>query len=159
MTLFLELAWKIDRYGPDVQRDFLRDFYRQQFGRKHGDDIADLKREYFRLCAIRKPETLGWNTVYPTKPVRDTSDWTPDQATRFVANWRVLAERADDMANRLPTEQRPAYFELVQYPAAAGAAMAEKMLAPDRDRAVVAYDHIQQLTRSTTTSSTENGGT
>jgi len=146
VTLFLELAWNVDRYGPDVSRAFLRDFYREQFGEKHADEIADVKREYFRLCAIRKPEHLGFNTVYPNKPV-GPSDWSAEEAKQFVDDWLAVARRAEAIANDLAPDQRPAYFQLVQYPAAAGAAMAEKMLAPTHDRAVAAYERIQQLTR------------
>jgi hypothetical protein len=141
MTLFLELAWQADRYGPDVARAFLRDFYIEQFGPDHGDAIADVKREYFRLCAVRKPETLGWNTVYPNTPVRD-GEWSDEQAARFVEQWQDVARRTDEIAARLAPEQRPAYFELVQYPADAAAAMARKMIYAERSRRLAAHGDL-----------------
>jgi lysophospholipase L1-like esterase len=166
MTLFLELAWKIDRYNAaDISTAFLRDFYAEQFGERHGDAIADVKREYFRLCAIRKPEHMGFNHVYPNAPVRDSEfshDSGNDEAMRFVEQWLAVAKRADDIAGRLAPDQRPAYFQLVQYPVGAAAAMAEKMICAERsrllaargdraadgfaDRAAAAYHRIEELT-------------
>jgi hypothetical protein len=166
MSLFLEVAWKVDRYGADVSRVFLRDFYTDQFGPAHADAITDVKREYFRLCAIRKPETFGWNTVYPNTPVRDgefSHDPENDEAMQLVGQWRGIALRAEAIAPQLAKEQRPAYFQLVQYPAAAGAAMVEKMILAERsrllaargdaaanrfaDRAEAAMKRIEELTR------------
>lgn len=165
-TLFLELAWKVDRYGPGVQKQFLGDFYTEQFGAQHGQAIAAVMDEYFRLCAIRKPETLGWNTVYPTKPIRDTefSHEPPnDEAGRHVEAWLNLDRRASAIEPLLPEPARPAYFQLVHYPVAAAAAMAEKMLLAEKsrllaargdarantfaDRAEAAFARIGQLTQ------------
>lgn len=137
MTLFLKLAWDIKRYGPDVQRAFLRDFYAEQFGEEHADAIAKLKDEYFRLCAIRRPEHMGFNRVYPNTPVQN-SDWSHapenDEASRLLERWLELARRAEAVASELPRESRDAYFQLVEYPACAGAAMAEKMILAEKAR-------------------------
>ncbi len=137
MTLFLRLAWDIKRYGPDVQRTFLRDFYAQQFGEEHGGAIAKLKDEYFRLCAIRRPEHLGFNRVYPNTPVQN-SDWShmleSDEASRLLGRWLELTRRAKALASALPARSREAYFQLVEYPASAGAAMAEKMILAEKAR-------------------------
>jgi lysophospholipase L1-like esterase len=141
-TLFLKLAWDVHRHGPNVQQTFLRDFYAQQFGAEHADAIADLKDEYFRLCAIRRPEHMGFNRVYfkgvtSNTPVQD-SDWSHapenDEASRLLARWLELARRAEGQAHKLPRELRDAYFQLVEYPARAGAAMAEKIILAEKAR-------------------------
>jgi hypothetical protein len=71
--------------------------------------------------------------------------------------------RARAIRDQLTPEQRPAYFQLVQYPVAAAAAMAEKIICAERsrqfaargdraaagpfaDRAVAAYRRIEELT-------------
>src|SRR2546426_11855643 len=100
-TLFLQLAWSADSYGPDVARSFLHDFYAEQLGAEHANAIADVKREYFRLCAVRKPETLGWNRSYPNTPVRDgtfSHHADDDEAMRFVEQWLDVARRANEIA-------------------------------------------------------------
>jgi hypothetical protein len=138
MTLFLALAWDVNRYGADVQRAFLRDFYTQQFGKDHADPIADVRDEYFRLCAIRKPETMGFNRTYAGRPVSSTpvadSDWTEEESSRLLTRWMDLSRRSESLAARLPKASRDAYFQLVEYPACAGAAMAEKMIVAEQAR-------------------------
>lgn len=127
ITLFLEMAWDIERYGADVQQIFLREFFTTQFGQKHAGQIAELKDEYFRLCAIRRPEHMGFNRVYPDTPVQD-SGWPKEKVERFLDRWQTLAQRTEAFAKELPQESQAAYFQLVEYPARAGAAMAEKIL-------------------------------
>jgi hypothetical protein len=161
MTLFLQMAWDMKRYAtPDVQQKFLRDFYAQQFGQKQAEAIAKLKDEYFRLCAIRRPEHMGFNRVYfskatPNNPVQN-SDWSPDESQRLLDRWLELSLRAEAMASKLPPEARGAYFQLVEYPACAGAAMAEKLIAAEKARltgsvklgrrAEAAFKRIEELT-------------
>jgi Glycosyl hydrolase family 115/Gylcosyl hydrolase family 115 C-terminal domain len=169
ITLFLKLAWDIKHYGLDVQRTFLRDFYTQQFGEEYGEQIAALKDEYFRLCAIRRPEHMGFNRVYfsrdvPNNPVQN-SDWSSDESQRILNRWLELARRAEALAGELPQESRDAYFQLVEYPACAGAAMAEKMIQAEKARltgsdelaqqAEAALHCIEQLTKRY---NTQNGG-
>jgi hypothetical protein len=132
-TLFLQLAWDINSYGPDVSKRFLHDFYAEQFGAEHADAIAEMMGEYFRLASIRKPETLGFNTTYPTTKVRD-SDWTAEERMRRLVDYLNLALKAEAQESKLAAEAHPAYFELVLYPIAAAAAMNEKMICAEESR-------------------------
>lgn len=143
MTFFLDLAWNIDHYGPDVQRAFLRDFYTEQFGAEHADEIAAVRDEYYRLCAIRRPEHMGFNQVYPDTPVQD-SGWSPEQVSGFLERWRDVAQRASAIGTKLPARLKDAYFELVEYPARGGAAMAEKILFAERARQTGSQEYAQQ---------------
>jgi hypothetical protein len=142
MTLFLRLGWNVKRYGPDVQRKFLRDFYAEQFGSQHADAIAELKDEYFRLCAVRRPEHMGFNRTYPNTPVQD-SYWSNVEASRFLERWRQLARGAETLARKLPVESRDAYFQLVEYPARAGAAMAAKLILAEEARLTGSREQAQ----------------
>ena len=137
MTLFLRMAWNVKRYGPNVQRRFLRDFYTEQFGREHADEISGIKDEYFRLCAVRRPEHMGFNRTYPNTPVQD-SYWSHaprgGESSRLLVRWKELARRAEVFSAQLPVNLRDAYFQLVEYPARAGAAMAEKTILAEKAR-------------------------
>ncbi len=164
MTLFLKLAWDINRYGQDVQRKFLRDFYAAQFEEEHAEAIACLSDEYFRLCAIRRPEHMGFNRVYSGGKVKNTpvqnSNWSHapenDEAQALLDRWLKLARSAEALAGKLPLESRDAYFQLVEYPACAGAAMVEKFILAEKarlfgsdelaQRAEAALRRIEQLT-------------
>ena len=74
----------------------------------------------------------------------------------MLERWQDLARRAEAMAANLPASARPAYFQLVEYPACAGAAMAEKMIVAEQARrsgskdlaarAEAALRRIEQLT-------------
>ncbi len=143
MTFFLQLAWNIDAYGPDAQRAFLRDFYRRQFGAEHADEIAALRDEYYRLCAIRRPEQMGFNGVYPDTPVQN-SGWSPEEVAQFLARWRKVAQDAKAIRAKLPARLHEAYFELVEYPACGGAAMAEKILLAEKARQTGSQEFAQQ---------------
>jgi hypothetical protein len=155
MTLFLQMAWKIDRYGEDVQRAFLRDFYGQQFGAEQAQEIAAVRDEYYRLSAIRRPEHMGFNRVYPDTPVQD-SGWSPAESSSFLDRWRHVERRARAVGARLPARARDAYFQLVEYPVSGGAAMAEKILLAEKARltgskgdsrmAEAAFKRIERLT-------------
>jgi hypothetical protein len=132
-----------------------------------------LKDEYFRLCAIRRPEHMGFNRVYfnrvtPNTPVQD-SYWSHapgnDEAARLLDRWLNLARRAEELADKLPRESRDAYFQLVEYPTRVGAAMAEKIIMAEKARltgsdelarrAEAALRRIEQLTERY---NTQNGG-
>lgn len=147
ISLFFRMAWRIDRYGPDVQERFLRDFLTAQFGSGFSDRIAALKDEYYRLCAIRRPEHLGFNRTFPKTPVHD-SEWShapgDDEAGGILSRWQSLAQRTAALASELPADSRDSYFELVEYPAMAGAAMAEKMILAEKARLSGSKDLAQR---------------
>ncbi len=159
ITLFLEMAWDIDRYGPDVQQEFLSDFYAGQFGERYADRMAAVQDEYYRLCVIRRPEHFGFNHTFPNTPVQN-SDWSHapenDEAGRILDRWQALAQRAEAIADELPAESHDAYFQLIEYPACAGAALAEKRILAEKarlsgstdlaQRAEAAFERIQKLT-------------
>jgi hypothetical protein len=79
-----------------------------------------------------------------------------DEAAQLLERWLNLARRAEAVADKLPRESRDAYFQLVEYPARAGAAMAEKMILAEKARltgseefvrrAEAALRQIEQLT-------------
>jgi len=137
MTLFFQMAWNARRYGPDVQGKFLEEFHASQFGSSYSRPIADIKDEYYRLCAIRRPEHLGFNRTFPKTPVQD-SEWSHgpenDEAGRILGRWESLGKRAEALGKELPEEYRDAYFQLVEYPVCSGAAMAEKMILAEKAR-------------------------
>ncbi len=148
LTLFMRLAWDIEAYGPDVQRTFLRDFYTQQFGETHADEMAALKDEYFRLCAIRKPEHMSFNLSYYNPKVRinpiQDSGWSPEKVQELLDRWGELARRTEALAGMLPPESRDAYFQLMEYPNCAAAAMVEKILLAERARQTGSEDYAKR---------------
>jgi lysophospholipase L1-like esterase len=168
MNLFLDLAWNVDAYGPDVQREFLHGFYAQQFGQKYADAVATLKDQYFRLSSIRRPEHIGFNRIYPDTPIQD-SYWSHspenDEAQLMLDRWIKLAEETEAFADELPAEMRTAYFQLIEYPARAASAMVEKILWAEKARRTGSVEQarkakaaLQRIEKLTEEYNSHNGG-
>ncbi len=112
-------AWNVDEFGPESQPVFLKNFAEESFGRENAGEIASILAEFFRLCFIRKPDTMGSALcIIRTQTVR--SAWAaglpPEFADLLLRQYQSVLERAEKVALELPEEARAAYFELVLYP-------------------------------------------
>ncbi len=137
MDWFLRLAWDTDRYGPTDAHRGLVDFFRESFGDEHAEAMADVMTEYYQLNHPRKPEFMGWSTVYPTTGVRDSdlSHWAHgDEAQRRVDAFDALQARAEAIGEQLPEIYHDAYFELVIYPVQGAADMNRKHIYAEKSR-------------------------
>ncbi len=166
MDWFLRIAWEVDRYGPDDARQGLIDFSRESFGDNHAEAIAEILFEYYRLNFPRKPEHMGWSTVYPTTPIQDSemSHWAHgDEAQRRLDAFDAMESRAEALGESLPDEARDAFFQLVLYPVSGAADMNRKIIHAEKSRLLAqrgwpaaneharlaqsAHDRIQENTR------------
>jgi len=113
------LAWNIDEFGPESQPAFLKNFAEESFGQENAGEIASILAEFFRLCFIRKPDTMG-SALCIVRPHTIRSAWAagmpPEFADLLLRQYQSLLERAEKVALELPEEARAAYFELVLYP-------------------------------------------
>lgn len=142
MDYFLELAWDVDAYGPESARSYLAAFFAENIDEQRSEAMAELMNDFFVLCHVRKPEHMGWSTVYPTIPVQDTelSHWAHgDEAQRRLDAFADLESRADRIALELPREAQDAYFQLVLYPIRGTASMARKILYAEKSRYAAFY--------------------
>jgi hypothetical protein len=161
---FLRLAWDEPHTAALEPRDFLRQWFAEQFPAADADVIAEIMTEYYRLNFIRKPEFMGFNGYNDEihRTAFNPLAWG-DQNMRRIEEWSSLEERAAKIANALPASERDAWFELVGYPVAAAAAQNLKLLWTDRSyldaaasrvdllgedtaKALAAYNRIQSLT-------------
>ncbi|MDS0300649.1 glycosyl hydrolase 115 family protein [Halogeometricum sp. S1BR25-6] len=134
---FLDLAWDVDLGGRRSPSEWLVDWATREFGEVHADEIADLLSEYYRLCLARKPEHMGWSTVYPDTPTGDPAFsfvHGGDEARRRLDAFVGLVDRAETAFESLPRGRRPAFYQLVLYPLRCAAAMSEKFLHAARSR-------------------------
>ena len=165
MEYFLDMAWDVERAREEPVESWLRRWAAREFDEGVAADVADLLREYYRLCLARKPEHMGWSTVYPnTQPTDPAFSVTHggDEAARRRDAFADLVERVEAVRERLPPADHAAFFELVGYPVRSAAAMNEKYLAGARskryaaqgrasverhaDRAMAAHERIAELT-------------
>ena len=144
-----------DRNKPyETVADHLEHWLMTQFGGVVGRAIAPSMREFYRLCAIRRPEFMGWTQVeldkkkYPGgKSVPEKTEFSWTESLRRMNDFARIEATADVYAHALNDRQRDAYFAHVLYPVHAAAAMTRKMLS-DNDKAERrrAYEEISQLT-------------
>ncbi|MEU6505379.1 glycosyl hydrolase 115 family protein [Streptomyces sp. NPDC046942] len=108
-------AWPLERVGEWEER-----YARQNFGETSAREIASVLATYGRLQARRKPELLNRRiTMVDGKVVYDDQQ-TPyyfahRELERVTEEWRVLGDRAERIARRLPGELQDAWYELVGY--------------------------------------------
>jgi hypothetical protein len=133
IEFFLDMAWNPDAMGLDRLAVYPRDWAAGQFGPTHAQAIGDLLTGYTQLNARRKPELLSPDTY---------SLVDGDAATRVLAEWQALEDRAQQVEKVLAPAYRDAYVQLVLHPVLAGANLnrlyiqvARNRLAADQERA------------------------
>ena len=125
IEFFLSMARTPERWNKDSLDDYTVSWATREFGREHAREIAALIEDYTRYNSRRKPEQL--------EP--DTYSLTSDhEAERVEADWDSLVARAEKVSAELAATARPAFFELVLYPAKASAVVAKMYLAVGRNR-------------------------
>jgi hypothetical protein len=161
---FLQLAADEPRVAKMSQREWLTQWFAEQFPGGDAAKIADVMTRYYALNFIRKPEFMGFNGY--NDGIKRTEfnpfAWGDQNETRLEA-WTSLRDSEVVIAKTLPAAYADAFFELVAYPLEGSAAMNEKFLLTDRSfrdlvsnnsetvprdaaGARAAYDDIQALT-------------
>jgi hypothetical protein len=110
ISFVMDLAWDINRWKPEEAHYYIKHWASKTFGNTVAQDIADLMAGYYRLQASGKDAHV-WFINY-----------TESQIAQRIETFRHLSEQAEELAKRIPSALRDAYFELVEYPIR-GAAM------------------------------------
>ncbi|MEU4449464.1 glycosyl hydrolase 115 family protein [Actinosynnema sp. NPDC050801] len=108
LSFCMDLAWNINRWGPDNVEDFLVEWTGRQFGQQHGTEIAAIRTEYYRLAAERRPEFADRGTI--------SLIHHGDEAGARMTAYRNLLERTRALGRMLPPAYQNAFYELVEYP-------------------------------------------
>ncbi len=137
--LFLDMAFDADDFANAASvRAHLGRWAAKNFGPEHAAEITDVMWRYYDLAFARKPEFMGFNTTYPTTAPQQTAfnmlDFGDENARRAAA-YRDIAARAATLKHELPPDRQDAFYELVEYPVAAAAAVNTRSL--DLDKAIV----------------------
>ncbi|MBP5711513.1 MAG: glycosyl hydrolase 115 family protein, partial [Prevotella sp.] len=100
----MDLAWDIDRWTPTKAIDYSRDWAARTFGETVADDIADIKKEYYRLAAGGKPEHVFF------------VNYSYDEKDQRIKDYAAIAAKVDALKSRIPTDKQDAFFQLIEYP-------------------------------------------
>ncbi|KAG9252041.1 uncharacterized protein F5Z01DRAFT_738601 [Emericellopsis atlantica] len=112
LNMAMDMAWNMDRFTPDKLLSYLEAFATREFGPDHAKETAEVLLEYSHLVGIRKYEHVTSGTY---------SVVNYHEAERVLGRWKTLAARAKSVHDQLPEKLKPAYYQLVYYPAATGA--------------------------------------
>ncbi|HVZ99163.1 MAG TPA: glycosyl hydrolase 115 family protein [Caulobacterales bacterium] len=125
ISFFLDYAWNPEACDLECLRTYPSRWAAQQFGPEHADEIGELLTRYTQYNARRKPELIDPSTF---------SVVNFGESERVVADWSVLAQRAERIGAALPAADHDAYFQLVLYPILASANLNEMYDAAARNR-------------------------
>ena len=152
LELFLDMAWDINAIQSQSINQHLDRWLCTQFGQEAGKHLAPAMREFYRLCAIRKPEFMGWTQVELDKQkfpggksrVADIGLTRQEAAGRLEAFGRLKAI-VDKCRIQIRPELSNAYEAHIAYPIYAAAAMTRKIVS-DSATSHLAYEEIAALT-------------
>jgi hypothetical protein len=153
LQLFLDIAWNINSVTPQTVNQHHEQWLTTQFGSDISRCVAPAMRRYYQLCAMRRPEFMGWTQVELDKrryhrglSLVDTIPMTSQEADNRLAAFDAIVSTIDSCRQLLRPTLTNAYFAAIEYPVKATAAMNKKMLAHSTATCHQAYYEIQQLT-------------
>ena len=122
---FLTLAWDPKKWTADNVSEFGEMWAAREFGKEFARRIADVMSRYTKYSARRKPELLSPDTY---------SLLNYGEADRVLADWMRLAADANGIYQKLPADERDAFFETVLYPVKASEIVNELYVDAARNR-------------------------
>lgn len=127
IDFFLTMAWNPDAMTAETERHFVQSWMAAQFGPARADEMAELYRWYVTQNGLRKPELLNTdpNGIYSENY---------DEAQHVLDTARTMRQKAAALAHQIPTAQRDAFFELIEYPVSATAVVNELYILAARNR-------------------------
>jgi hypothetical protein len=124
LEFFMALAWNTPRWTNEHLDEFTQRWVERQFGPEHAAEIAGLVTACTQFNGRRKPELLEARTY---------SVVNYHEFEQVTAAYAALAARAETINGTLPAASRDAFYELVGFPAKAGAGLNALYLAAARN--------------------------
>ena len=116
MEFSMALAWNVADWKPEDAFIYNYDWAVNTFGLEFAQDIAKIKKEYYRLASASRPEHS------------DRVTFTKQEIAKRLADYKKLGLLAKATEQKIPTRLKDAYFQLVLYPVLGCRLMAEKQL-------------------------------
>jgi hypothetical protein len=171
---FMQLATDEPKLAKMGQREWLTQWFGQQFPMADAAKVADVMTRYYALNFIRKPEFMGFNGYNDgiKRTEFNPNAWGISFGQNYArqAAWAGLASMTEEIVKQLPDNYASGFEEVVRYPVEASALMNDKLLAADltyldtHDEAKLANDttNVQRaynfiLSRTAQYNALENG--
>lgn len=150
LELFLDMAWNINSVSATTVEDHYAAWLCRQFGEKAARRLLPVMKRFYRLCAQRRPEFMGWSECENYNglhdggltPVRNTAfreNAFGGEMQRYLDDYSYIAQQTKEIAADIRPELSDAYFAAIEYPVCAAEAQARKMLWAQRARSFAAH--------------------
>jgi hypothetical protein len=116
---FLDLAWNSVKLTNENISDYTKYWAAREFGPAFADDAARIMSLYSKYNGRRKPELLSPLTY---------SLVNYNEAETIVGDYKTLAIKAEEIFRKIPSEKKDAFYQLILFPAKAGAIVNELYL-------------------------------
>lgn len=107
ISFFLDYAYNVHNRNEDNLNDYYLQWAAQQFGAANAAGIAGILAKYAQYASRRKPELLNAKTY---------SIENFNEAERVTNDWDSLLASAEKVNDKLPSEYRDAFYQLVLHP-------------------------------------------
>lgn len=132
MELFLEMGWDINRWSLNNIGRFLPEWAARDFGPEHANEIADIMARYYQLNYQRKPEHMGFYDKYSILAQNQDPEFSlfsyGDETQKRIDAFDAIERRAAAIFEKLPSDKKDAFFQLVLYPVRASSLLNKKHL-------------------------------
>jgi Glycosyl hydrolase family 115/Gylcosyl hydrolase family 115 C-terminal domain/Glycosyl hydrolase family 67 N-terminus len=136
IEFFLRMAWNSKSITKDTLDDYMRRWAERDFGPEHATEIAEIVSRYTKYNGWRKPELIAPDTFSLVNYA---------EADRVEAEWQDLVDKAEKIYNKIPQNQRDAYYQLVLHPAKASAQVVQMNIAAGRNQLYARQGRINQV--------------
>ena len=133
LELCMDMAWNLSSIEDSEQGldRHLQQWLAASFGDACAKELLPVWKEYYRLAYIRKPEFMGNTRTEEKDPsfkVVCDLPWSQGEIEGRLADYRRIEEKVKKLRSTLPPSLLNAWFQLVEYPVCAAAAMNRKCL-------------------------------
>lgn len=107
ISFFLDFAFDPGAWPETRLKEYTELWANEQCGEIHAEEIAEIVRLYTKYNGRRKPELLSPETY---------SVLHFNEAERIRDDYNKLAKQAENLYEKIPDQQREAYYQLVLHP-------------------------------------------
>ncbi len=128
ITLFMDMAWDIERFNYDNINRHHVDFLCSVYGEKYRADFTDILGSYYQLAFARRAEYMERSTD------TEFSVQNYNEADRRLTEYQRIAGKTTAIMNELNEEYVPSFFQLVYYPVKGSELMNQLTLGAQKNR-------------------------
>ena len=116
MEYFLNLAWNTNQWTNSNINEYTRLWVTREFGSTYANEITEIISKYTKFNGRRKIESVSPKTY---------SLIHYNEAETIVEDYNKIAAKAEAIYEKLPTEKRDAFYQIVLFPVKACAIVNE----------------------------------